>query len=31
MKPEGFYGDTAYDMYEIGDGLERDGVKATYL
>jgi hypothetical protein len=30
-KPEGFYGDSAYDTYEVGDRLGRDGVQATYL
>jgi hypothetical protein len=30
-KPEEFYGDAAYDTYELGDRLERDGVQATYL
>jgi hypothetical protein len=28
-KPEGFYGDSAYDTYEVRDRLERDGVKAN--
>jgi hypothetical protein len=30
-KPEEFYGDSAYNTYEVRDRLERDGVKATYL
>jgi hypothetical protein len=30
-KPEEFYGDSAYDTYEVRDRLEKDGVKATYL
>ena len=28
-KPEEFYGDAAYDTYEVRDRLERDGVKAN--
>jgi hypothetical protein len=30
-KPEGFYGDSAYNTYEVKDRMGRDGVKATYL
>jgi hypothetical protein len=28
-KPEEFYGDAAYDTYEVRDRLERDGVQAN--
>jgi hypothetical protein len=28
-KPEGFYGDSAYDTYEVRDRMERDGVQAN--